>query len=103
MCIGSSSTLTLYHVLCITGQSKGWLGYSALLAAVTGSPLAVENVMFDTTDDLVQTVLRDSMTSYKTLESKAGNLRYNCVVCDKTINSVTKFIHDIAGPRSDWQ
>ena len=102
ICISDRARLVRY-IMCIAGQSKGWLGYSALLAAVIGCPVPVENVMFDTTDQLVDTLLRDSRSSYTILQSTAGNPRYNCVVCDKTINSVTNFIHSIAGPRSDWQ
>ena len=101
ICVSKRARM-LRYIMCIAGQTKGWLGYSALLAAVTGSPLPIENVMFAATDELVETVLRDSMTSCKTLHSEPSNLRYNYIVCDKTINSVTNFINDIGGPRGDW-
>ena len=89
--------------MCISGQSKGWFGYSALLAAVTGWALPTETTTFATVDELVHIVLRDSKTLFGTLQSSPTNLRYKCVVCDKTINSIKTFMNDIAGPRNDWQ
>ena len=89
--------------MCVSGQSKGWLGYSALLEAVIGCPLPTESMTFATVDDLVNTVFRDSKTSVSVLQSTPTSLWYDCVVCDKSIYSVPNCINDIAGPKNDWQ
>ena len=70
------------YVICVSGQSKSWLGYSALLAAAIGYPLLTESTDYKTIDELVNKVLADSKTSASVLQTTTTATRYDCVVCD---------------------